>query len=33
VFLASAIVVLGAAGVAAWLLHSSRRSAHKRQKG
>ena len=33
VFLASAIVVLGVAGVAAWLLHSSRRSAHKRQKG
>ena len=33
VFLASAIVVLGAAGVAAWLLHSSRRSAHKQQKG
>ncbi len=33
VFLASAIVVLGAAGVAAWLLHSSRRSAHKGQKG
>jgi MFS family permease len=33
VFLASAIVVLGAAGVAAWLLHSSRASAHKRQTG
>ena len=33
VFLASAIVVLCAAGVAAWLLHSSRRSAHKGQKG
>jgi MFS family permease len=33
VFLASAIVVLGAAGVAAWLLHvSSRKSAHKPQK-
>ena len=31
VFLVSAIIVLGAAGVAAWLLHSSRRSAHKRQ--
>jgi MFS family permease len=32
VFLASAIVVLGAAGVAAWLLHvSSRGSAHKLQ--
>src|SRR5437588_2971047 len=33
VFLASAIVVLGAAGVAAWLLHvSSRKSAHKPEK-
>jgi hypothetical protein len=30
VFLASAIVVLGAAVV--WLLHSSHRSAHKQQK-
>jgi MFS family permease len=33
VFLASAIIVLGAAGVAAWLLHSSRRSTHKQPKG
>lgn len=34
VFLASAVVVLGAVGVAAWLLHvSSRRSAHKPQNG
>ena len=29
VFLVSAIIVLSAAGVAAWLLHSSRKSAHK----
>ena len=29
VFLVGAIIVLSAAGVAAWLLHSSRRSAHK----
>jgi hypothetical protein len=34
VFLASAILVLGAAEVAAWLLHvSSRGSAHKPQNG
>ena len=32
VFLASSVIVLGAAPVAAWLLHSSRASAHKPQQ-